>query len=460
MKQKRVLFLILVAFLMAVLVACGSSETNEPETGQQETQATPAPTPTPAPDATPPAEILSPYATIYEMAGDHVRANPNVRLIIQAALNDYQAAAIQDFEAMFGGTVDVTQVGWNQIGLQMQLALAAGGQWDLAFIEGRPNIPTFILNELIQPIDRFIDPYRPMQYMDRTTLDLFFVFGHHYAFTNQFISQPYVFFYNRNIFLEEGLETPSEMFNRGAWTHAALVELLDHFTRDTTGDGAIDQWGTNSRIQWHNMMYANSGRVVYVHPDGRMEPRIGSPENIQALEFLTGIMQAVGTLPHFTDTSIHDRTVVFFPEAEIGNGAWLRATTDRPDDIDFVPIPTFDGRLPITPVWDNGWVIPVGAENPYGGAMLAELIARQHWVYFKDDLQSNLTPEQFDRFNLMMTQTVPQQRPFPGVNMLAGNGQARDGMPAASIVEMFRHQIIEEVRIFNEVYIDIIADRD
>jgi hypothetical protein len=189
-------------------------------------------------------------------------------------------------------------------------------------------------------------------------------------------------------------------------------------------------------------------------PDGSLESRIGTPENIQAYEFLTDFMRAMkGPLPNFADTNLADRSIVFFGEAEIRDGRALPASEARPDDIDFVPIPTYDGRLATTPCWDNGWAIPVGASNPYGAAVLAELITMQYVYDFRANQEINMTQAQLDRYDLIMTQTVAQQRNFPGVAMLAGNGDARDGMPAASIVERFRAQVAEEVRLYNEIYL-------
>jgi hypothetical protein len=80
-------------------------------------------------------------------------------------------------------------------------------------------------------------------------------------------------------------------------------------------------------------------------------------------------------------------------------------------------------------------------------------MCKQYSEDFKANQEEFMSEAQLGRYNQMMTKTVAQQRGYPGVNMLAGNGDARGGMPAASVVEMYKTQLAEEVRVYNETYL-------
>jgi len=60
----------------------------------------------------------------------------------------------------------------------------------------------------------------------------------------------FVFFYNKELFEDEGLDDPYDLFVEGEWTWEKAGELARQLTRDTDGDGEVDQWGI-SNIAWY-----------------------------------------------------------------------------------------------------------------------------------------------------------------------------------------------------------------
>ena len=61
-----------------------------------------------------------------------------------------------------------------------------------------------------------------------------------------------LYYYNRDILEKEGVKTPLEYHKEGKWNWATYLDMAKRLTRDTNGDGEIDQFGTGgeSAIAW------------------------------------------------------------------------------------------------------------------------------------------------------------------------------------------------------------------
>lgn len=370
--------------------------------------------------------------------------NPNVTIAPYWEITDAVILqAIADFEAKYGGIVTQKVIGWNKGATAIQEAMATGDMFDLVFTEGNARFPGDAVAELYAPIDAYID----YNAFDKASLDAFLYKGEHYVFTNSAITSPYLVIYNKTIFEEEGMETPVELFDKGEWTYAKFLEYMDYFTRDLDGDGELDQWGLGPRFKRQNFGFANDGFVIKEVGNGELAVTIDTPETIQWYEFLTEFNKIDTNTPGNNENWLETRVCVMYSEA--GPSAGLSFDESVTDEFDFVPLPTYDGRLATTPVWDNGYALVNGAPNPEGAAVLMAMIGKAKLDVYEAQLKERYTDEQVERFHLIMSYIVPQRRGYTGVNVGAGERDALDGVPAQTIVETYKAQLEEQVAAYN-----------
>lgn len=367
--------------------------------------------------------------------------NPNVTIALYWDADDVVKSAIQEFESKYGGKVTVNVVGWNGGATAIQEAMATGDLFDLVYTEGNARFPGDAVNELYQPIDSYLD----YSVCDQASADAFLYRGNHYVYTNSAITAPYLIIYNKTIFEEEALEDPVALYEKGEWTYAKFLEYMEHFTRDTDGDGEIDQWGLGPRFKRQNFGFANDGMPIYETGDGKLAVGIDSEECMQWFDFLNEFGKIDTSCPGDSGW-LETRQCVMFSEA--GPGAGLANDGTSTDEFDFVPLPTYDGRQATTPVWDNGYAMVNGAPNPEGAAVLASMICKAKMDNYEADLKSKYSTEQIDRYYSVMSKIVPQRRDYTNVSNV-GEGDALDGSPAQTIVETYKSQLEAEVEAYN-----------
>ncbi len=377
-----------------------------------------------------------------DMLGKETLENPNVTIAAYWAISDQVILdAIAEFEAKYGGKVTVNVVGWNKGANAIQEAMTTGDMFDLVFTEGNARFPGDAVAELYQPIDEWLD----YNAFDKASLDAFLYNGSHYVYTNYAITQPYLLIYNKTIFEEEGMDTPTDLFNAGEWTYAKFLEYCEYFTRDLDGDGALDQWGIGPRYKNQNFGYANDGIIVKEIEGGKLAANIDSEEVKQYYEFLAEFQRI--NAQACAEVNLAGRLHVMYSEA--GPSAGVPTAEESTDEFDFMPLPTYDGRLATTPVWDNGYAMVKGAPNPEGAGVLMAMIGKAKMEAYDAQLLEKYTDEQVERYYAIMGKIVPQQRKYTGVTVNAGEGDARNGVPAQTIVETYKTQLEEQVATYN-----------
>ena len=367
--------------------------------------------------------------------------NPNVTIGLYWDADEVVQSAIDEFEAKYGGTVTVNVVGWNGGATAIQEAMATGDLFDLVYTEGNARFPGDAVDQLYQPIDQYLD----YSVCDQASADAFLYRGEHYVYTNSSITSPYLIVYNKTLFSEEGLEDPVSLYDKGQWTYDKYLEYMEYFTRDTDGDGEIDQWGLGPRFKRQNFGFANDGMPIYEVGDGKLAVGIDSEGCMQWFDFLNKFGQIDTSCPGDSGW-LETRQCAMFSEA--GPSAGISDDYSGTDEFDFVPLPTYDGRQATTPVWDNGYAMVNGAPNPEGAAVLASMICKAKMDNYEAELQSKYTAEQIDRYNTIMEKIVPQRRNYTGVDHV-GEGDALDGTPAQTIVETYKSQLEAQVEAYN-----------
>ena len=99
-------------------------------------------------------------------------------------------------------------------------------------------------------------------------------------------------YYNMDMFDEAGVAYPDE-----SWDWNDFLAACDKITKDTTGDGNIDQWGTSISLStWNltNPIWSNGGEFLDTE---QQTCEFERPETIEALEFWLGLETTQGYSP-------------------------------------------------------------------------------------------------------------------------------------------------------------------
>ena len=164
----------------------------------------------------------------------------------------------------------------------------------------------------------------------------------------------WAFFYRQDLFEEAGIEAPPETWDE-------FVDVALALTRDTTGDGTIDQFGFGHPVQaenaveyWASWMQM-AGSPVVRFEDGRWVSDLDSPEALEATQFMVDLVQEHGVMPATIvdmDWEAVTNGLIFGNFAMMWNGSWVVGVIqDRAPELDgqwaaFLP-PAAEGREPV-----------------------------------------------------------------------------------------------------------------
>lgn len=96
----------------------------------------------------------------------------------------------------------------------------------------------------------------------------------------------FAFAYNKTLFDEAGLDYPDPA---NPYTWDEFVEVCEKLTKDTDGDGEVDQWGTANALQWalDAFIYTNGGH--FLNEDYTKVVIDGQQEFIDAFQFFADL---------------------------------------------------------------------------------------------------------------------------------------------------------------------------
>ena len=241
-------------------------------------------------------------------------------------------------------------------------SIAAGAAPDV-FLLDNIDVPAFASKDVLLDLG----PYAARAGLDTAAFDplvrqIFTVDGHLLAFPKGYT--PMVIVYNKRLFDVAGLPYPSN-----DWTWDDFLRTAKLLTRDTDGDGQVDQWGTvfDRRVfLWISWLWSGGGDVLC--PDGRTASGcLDSPATTAALRWYLDWVQRDSIVPRITTLrrSVGDQFRLF------NSGRVAMLTTGhfwvpvfRPYqargrvDIGFAPIPHQQGVPPSTAIYASGWAVP------------------------------------------------------------------------------------------------------
>ena len=166
--------------------------------------------------------------------------------------------------------------------------LAADPIADLYFENSVWSVPTLFVKNIDMPIDDIID-LKSDQWDSKIT-DIGYYKGKHYVFCDARSFGPCCgVFFNQRIFQKDSLPDLYELQKNKQWTWDKMLEIAIKATRDTNGDGKIDQWGFGNGLWFVSaeldiLLYSNGARFTKME-NGKEIFAMDDPASIEALQF-------------------------------------------------------------------------------------------------------------------------------------------------------------------------------
>lgn len=212
---------------------------------------------------------------------------------------DYEVARIQQINEVFKAAhpdVEIeTIVGWAD---KLDVSIVGGAPPDVIFTD--PSmIPPMVMKDYLMPLEPFLEredridlgSYIP------ATLELTRWMGRQIGIPFQV--NPNGLAFHKDLFNEAGVAYPDEN-----WTWDHFISEGRKLTKDTNGDGTIDQWGLNGLWRsLHIWIYQGGGQIW--SPDWR-ESVMASPENVATMEFMWKLVNEYRVAPAVDDRAMFD----------------------------------------------------------------------------------------------------------------------------------------------------------
>ncbi len=202
-----------------------------------------------------------------------------------------------------------------------------------------------------------------------------------YAFPKGFT--PLMMYYNKRLFREAGLPFPGDV-----WTWDDYRAIASKLTRDTDGNGSIDQYGTaftNYYYFWIVWVWSSGGDVV--DPSGtKATGYLNTPATESALQFLIDLRRndkvapSTGSWVQSEKTGSNSQLFANGKIAMMIDGHWrlprlLRQMEQGDLDFGVAPIPRHPGGKKVNVMYESGWCVPVNSRHPKEAALLAAFMA-------------------------------------------------------------------------------------
>lgn len=230
-------------------------------------------------------------------------------------------ALVAEFEAQNSNiNVETTIIPPDQYWTVMQAGLPAGSAPDVFWL-ACDRAPTLISADVILNLQEYIERDGvDMEQFPETLRSFFLSEGDMYAIPKDY--DTINIFYNKELFDQAGVEYPEN-----GWTWDDLLEKAQQLTIPAE-DGGQTQYGfvaaRNVQSSVFNFMYSNNG--AFCSEDGT-EILINSPENLEALTFLSDLMFTYKVSPNGSEQQEIGASTMFDSgmAAMIPDGSWMAA---------------------------------------------------------------------------------------------------------------------------------------
>ncbi len=200
---------------------------------------------------------------------------------------------VDDFEAANPNikvTIDVSD--WTSYWDKLKTLFAGGNPPDVFAMDG-PIYPDWANRGVLLNLQPYLDKSPDLlKGLYPNTLDAYKLKDGYYGVPRDF--QTIVLFYNKDMFDKAGLAYPTD-----SWTLDDLRSASKKLTKDTDGDGKIDQWGFSTEMidmeqLWSEAIWEYGGQII---SEDHTKTLIGEPKARDAWHFISDMVLVDKSIP-------------------------------------------------------------------------------------------------------------------------------------------------------------------
>lgn len=240
---------------------------------------------------------------------------------------------------------------------KIQLMLGTHQPPDLFWLKDYTS-PAFMRFNTLAPLDAYIQRDTSFHINDFFPLfrDAYKYKGQYYGFPKDF--NVYVLFYNKAMFAKAGISRPPTNWKE-------LESVAQKLTKDTNGDGKIDQYGLVIEPVFEMLMpfvYQNGGELH----DKAANPKVNEPAFLGALDFYANLYRKkIATIPTDVGAGWNGDAFGRKNAAMVISGGWLIPyLKDGYPAISYGVAPLPQGKKRATLAFSTAYVIPKEAKYP------------------------------------------------------------------------------------------------
>lgn len=195
---------------------------------------------------------------------------------------------VAEAEELFNVKIELPQFGWDQATDTFMSRLLSGeSENDIWYMSHQFAVPimkdgAFYPMQKVLPEGYFDGMYPSLKAM----VDNLIIDGNIYAFHSMHsaMNDMVFFIWNKTLFAREGFPDLNEAYARGEWTWELATDIAIKATRDTDGDGIIDQYGFSEVYAWPFVLAHGATVVEQDEATGKWIFAMNNEPSLQALQ--------------------------------------------------------------------------------------------------------------------------------------------------------------------------------
>lgn len=295
--------------------------------------------------------------------------------------NAIDAVEFRSFEAAHPGVRIVNDPVSNSAEYREKVltSIGAGSPPDVFLLDGI-DVAAFAARDVVLDLQPFAERVGvQLGLFFPQVVEPFRVGGKLLAFPKGF--SPMVYYYNRALFADAGLAPP-----KNGWTQEEFLAAVRALTRDTDGDGVVDQWGTvlDRRLYAWQAWIWSAGADVLTADGARATGAIDQPDAEATLTLLTDLPKRGHAPPPSASGGALGFEQRLFYSGRLGlmtSGHWMiprmrRYLEQGRVQLGVVSVPRTTGHQVKTPLFASGWAVPYNTPHRKLAVELAAWMVR------------------------------------------------------------------------------------
>ncbi len=301
-------------------------------------------------------------------------ANPTVKFLSEWDLNPAEgqpiSVALEMFQTQYGGRIELVHTSFEERYTKLSTMVSSDESPDMFSAGDMDVFPKGVLSGYFQPLDPYIDFNSELWTPMKAVNDLFSANGKHYVGATD-VESDCVMFYNKKTIINNGLDDPVELLEKGEWDWDALWKMMTQFCNRDEEKFATDGWWFEGGIS------LTTGKSYIGMDNGKVVHNLDHPMIERVQDYMLKMKENDLPFPksefgwEVQPTRIRDGKTLFYPVGVYALYPYNSYIQDfgNIEDVMFVPMPKCpDADEYYLPARVSGFALIKGAKNPEGVA--------------------------------------------------------------------------------------------